>query len=239
MDSVYIVDAGNTFLKLAHFRQGELISTSIFTTLDSLVQEIAHATKIVLASVRSVAFNAQFTKLFPQTFLLNANLKLPFMIDYETPETLGIDRLCNAAALIHRFPNQHALCIDMGTCIKFDFVNNQREFIGGSISPGMRLRYASLHQYTAKLPHLEASKSFDLIGKNTTEAIQNGVQYGILGELHYMIECYEAKFPDLTIIMTGGDAHYFDFGQKNNIFADENFTLRGIYELYTFNAATT
>ena len=85
---------------------------------------------------------------------------------------------------------------------------------------------------------MSKADDFALIGKNTSDAIRNGVQFGILGELHYMIESYEAKYPDLTIIMTGGDAHYFDFGQKNNIFADENFTLRGIYELYTFNAAT-
>lgn len=238
MDSVYIVDAGNTALKLAHFVQDKLISTAIFPTLESLAQNIPPSSKIGLASVKSDAFNADFKKIFPRTFLLNTQMKLPFTMDYETPETLGIDRLCNAAALFQRFPEQNALCVDVGTCIKFDLVNAQKQYAGGSISPGLRLRYASLHQFTAKLPLLETSETFSLIGKNTSDAIRNGVQFGILGELHYMIESYEAKYPDLTIIMTGGDAHYFDFGQKNNIFADENFTLRGIYELYTFNAAT-
>ena len=239
MDDVFIVDAGNTAIKLAHFVDDKLVTTHICEKIDAIKQIISPSKKIALSSVKSDAFNKEFMEFFPETFLLSTKMNLPFALDYETPETLGIDRLCNVAALAKLFPKKNALSIDIGTCIKFDLINQEMHYLGGSISPGLRLRFNALHQFTAKLPLLDASEKFDLIGKNTTDAIRSGVQFGMFSEIKAMIERYESSFKDLTIIVTGGDKHYFDFGQKNNIFADENLTLRGIYELYKFNAIHT
>jgi type III pantothenate kinase len=155
---------------------------------------------------------------------------------YSTPATLGIDRLCNIAALNLLKSTGNRLCVDIGTCIKFDFLDEHQNYLGGAISPGLRLRFKALNSFTAKLPFLEPTTAIDLIGDSTNSAIQSGVQNGMQAEINGIIDRYQKEYQDLTIFITGGDAHYFDFEQKSNIFADENLTLKGIFELYKLNA---
>jgi type III pantothenate kinase len=151
---------------------------------------------------------------------------------------LGIDRICNATAISKHESTGAKLSIDIGTCIKFDFLNKHNQYIGGSISPGLNMRFRSLNQFTANLPLVPINLNPKLIGKNTFESIQSGVQLGMQAEIMGMITQYETQYPDLTIFMTGGDLQNFDFPQKNNIFADDNLTLKGISEIYKLNATT-
>jgi type III pantothenate kinase len=129
------------------------------------------------------------------------------------------------------------LSIDIGTCIKFDFLSGDNHYLGGSISPGLKMRFLALHQQTANLPLIETNKNPLLIGQTTAESIQSGVQNGIIAEIFGMIGQYEDQFPDLTVYFTGGDLQNFDFPQKNNIFVDENLTIKGISEIYQLNAS--
>ena len=126
--------------------------------------------------------------------------------------------------------------MDFGTCIKFDFINKKNEYLGGSIAPGLKMRFRSLSQQTANLPLIQPGDLVKLIGQTTSESIQSGVQNGIIREVIGMIEQYEQQFPDLKVYFTGGDLQNFDFPQKNNIFVDENLTIIGISEIYKLNA---
>jgi type III pantothenate kinase len=146
---------------------------------------------------------------------------------YETPGTLGVDRLANAIAC-HQLSEGSALAIDLGTCIKYDFVDSEGTYQGGAISPGIELRYQAMHQFTGKLPLVIDRQIPSYIGKNTMDAMRSGVMNGILEEIKGFIERYRAEYPDLTIFLTGGDHQYFDIGLKNGIFADENLTLKGL-----------
>ncbi len=236
MTSIYVLDAGNTRFKLALFEEDTLKEIRFFQEKELLFTFLKKDDIVALSSVLENDFLSELEEKVGFVFQIHNDLKLPFLNVYETPNTLGIDRLCNAAAISTQFIGQNRLCIDLGTCIKFDFLNAQNEFVGGSISPGLLMRYKALNTFTAKLPLLQPAKNIELIGKNTEESLQTGVQLGMRAEIEGMMELYKEQYQDLKIFVTGGDAHYFDFEQKNSIFADDNLTLKGIFELYKLNA---
>ena len=236
MERIQVLDAGNTRVKLAVFENNTLLSVQYFEDRIALLDFIDKNEKIVLSSVIDASFLEDLKKKTSSIFQIHSNLTLPFGMKYKTSETLGIDRLCNIAAVNLLNSTGNRLCIDIGTCIKFDFLDEHQNYLGGAISPGLRLRFKALNSFTAKLPLLEPTIAIDLIGDSTTSAIQSGVQNGMQAEINGIIDRYQQEYQDLTIFITGGDAHYFDFEQKSNIFADENLTLKGIFELYKLNA---
>jgi type III pantothenate kinase len=144
--------------------------------------------------------------------------------------------MCNVAGMLKYAKNKNCLSVDIGTCIKFDFITADTAYIGGSIAPGIRLRYQSLNEYTSNLPLLNETTAVSLIGQHTQNSMISGVLNGIRAEITGMIARYEQEYGPIDIYMTGGDAIYFDIPQKNNIFAVENLTLEGAVEIYKLNA---
>ena len=232
---LYIIDAGNSRIKLGVCIKGEIVSLSSFNSLALLKQELEPNVPIAISSVLNSNFEQDFKKYENPIFWINHEVKLPFKIKYLSPTTLGIDRICNVAAIFNTNQFTNRLIVDIGTCIKFDFLNDKNEYEGGSISPGLKLRYKALNLFTDKLPLIEISEKVNLIGNSTESSIQSGVQNGIKSEITGIISKYREKYQDLSIYITGGDAHYFDLAQKNNIFADEILTLKGILEIYLLN----
>ena len=232
---LYIIDAGNSLIKLGVCIKGEIVSMSSFNSLALLKQELEPHVPIALSSVLNSNFKEDLKNVQNPVFWVSHQVKLPFKINYLTPSTLGIDRICNVAAISKINPFSPRLVIDIGTCIKFDFLNAKNDYQGGSISPGLNLRFKALNLFTDKLPLIEISEKVNLIGNSTESAIQSGVQNGMNAEIIGLILEYKAKYTDLNVFVTGGDAHYFDLAQKNVIFADENLTLKGILEIYLLN----
>ncbi len=232
---LYIIDAGNSLLKLGVCIKGEIVSMSSFNSLALLKQELEPHVPIALSSVLNSNFKEDLKNVQNPVFWVSHQVKLPFKINYLTPSTLGIDRICNVAAISKTNQFTNRLIIDIGTCIKFDFLNDKNEYEGGSISPGLKLRFNALNLFTDKLPLIEISEKVNLIGNSTGSSMQSGVQNGIESEIKGLISKYREKYQDLSIYITGGDAHYFDLAQKNNIFADEILTLKGILEIYLLN----
>jgi type III pantothenate kinase len=234
---VLAIDAGNTSMKIGVYENDQLVDKHTFIPgEEKAIQDIYHKLgnpPVVLASVRNPLDTAELVRLFEHCLLVDQNTLLPLKINYKTPATLGVDRICNATAINHLAPNKNAISIDVGTCIKFDFVDKHNTYQGGSISPGIRLRYASLHEHTANLPLLEETGKVALSGKSTKECMHSGVIHGIRAEIIGMMEQYSKELGDLTIFMTGGDVHYFDFPRKNNIFVVENLTLNGLFQIYS------
>lgn len=238
LNLIGVVDAGNTQVKLGLFHKEKLVETCAFgknqrEAFHEHVQK--HALKNVFVStVLSDADNALW---FPEpTFsLFGKQTRLPIKNFYETPDTLGHDRLINACAGRSLQPSGPVLIIDLGTCIKFDFVNDRNEYVGGSISPGLNMRFKALKEFTGKLPYLQPEKGVNYIGTNTNQSIWSGVQEGIQGEIIHFLNRYEGDYANLTVFITGGDAKFFDFPQKSNIFALENLTLKGLFYIYKLN----
>ncbi len=226
-----VVDAGNTRIKVAVFHHSDIQTIKTFTAeqFDQL-KSFLHPYKNflgIISSVRSEKNTKWIKSLLPASILFHQKLYPILKNQYETPETLGMDRLANAIAAAN-ISQTNALVIDVGTCIKYDVVSFPNNYLGGSISPGIELRYKSMHHFTGKLPLITDFNTGSLTGTSTLSAMRSGVMQGITFEMKGFISEYLQKFPDLTIFLTGGDAHYFDLGNNYNIFADENLTLKGL-----------
>ena len=167
--------------------------------------------------------------------LLDHQTPLPIRNRYLTKETLGYDRIAAAVEASARFPGQDILIIDAGTAITIDFVNSENEFLGGNISPGLLMRYRALHEFTGKLPLVEPADQDALLGDDTEGAIRAGVQNGIIFELDGYINEQKKRYPRLQILMTGGDAVFFDKNLKNYIFVDLNLNLFGLHRILEYN----
>jgi len=166
---------------------------------------------------------------------LNKKTKLPIINLYESPDTLGKDRLAAIIGANNIFKNQDVLVIDAGTAITFDFINKNNEYIGGNISPGLEMRYKSLNLFTSKLPLIKKDEKFNLIGKNTKEAIISGVQNGLVFEIDSYINIFKEKFNNIKIILTGGDSFFFEHKLKNCIFAEVFLIAIGLNKILIYN----
>jgi type III pantothenate kinase len=228
------IDLGNTALKWAVFEDKNLIFRGKFDYLNLLedlkslekfqISRVAYTTVIEVPEELKY-FLSQFDFVLP----INQNSTFPFGNTYETPQTLGIDRLMNALAANNLFSKNNVLVIDCGTCLKIDFVSFKNGFEGGAIAPGLKMRYKALNQFTHQLPLLEPKQFNNLTGKNTTDSIHNGVISGMANEIIGAVNAYAENYPDLKLIITGGDYLYFqDIIEKKAIFAEPNLTLIGI-----------
>ncbi|MEI8053949.1 MAG: type III pantothenate kinase [Bacteroidota bacterium] len=234
------IDFGNTRLKAAvfhdHFFIEEInIESDSIETISSLLEKYNPA-KTILSSV--INHNPEIEILLASKTLfhkLSNQSKLNFHITVSKPDSIGADRLALIAAACNIYPNKNNLIIGLGSCITYNFVNQQHLFIGGAISPGMDLRFKSMHDYTAKLPLVQSDPNFPFIGYDTKTNLQSGVIFGIASEIDGFIEKYSNKYGNFNVVLTGGDAPYFASQLKNKIFADIYFLFKGLYALSELN----
>ncbi len=238
-----VIDVGNTNVKLAVFQDFVIIGKRIgkLESLEKdvavLVKEFKDLKKAIISSVgRLKEKDIQIISKQIEVYTLNKNSKLPFKSKYKTPETLGVDRIALVSASTKFYPNQNVLIIDAGTCITYDFITSENVYLGGAISPGIRLRYQSLNNLTENLPLLEKKAPKNLIGNSSKESIHSGVINGILMEIDGAIQEYNKKNKDLTVILTGGDANFLSKRLKSSIFANSNFLLEGLNFILELNS---
>ena len=237
-----VIDVGNTLVKLAVFDSGVLkhkktcVKTDFLSTLAEFFENFPSIKDCIVSSVANLSEH-QHSKLqqYSSVLFLNHETKIPFINSYSTPQTLGIDRIALVSAAAHQYPAKNVLVIDAGTCITYDFLNLNNEYLGGAISAGISLRYKSLHTFTDKLPLLEANNPKLLIGNSTSASIHSGVVNGVLYEIDGFIEAYKKNYENLTVILTGGDAHFLRETIKNDIFANSNFLLEGLNHILEYN----
>ena len=166
---------------------------------------------------------------------LDSTFNFPFTIHYKTPSSLGNDRLALAAAASLLYPESNKIIIDVGTCITVDFVDFNNNFFGGSISPGIEMRYKSLNNYTSNLPLLEISNKFNFPGDSTESSIHSGVIGGVCNEINGFIENISLKHGSTKVILTGGNAKFLSKTLKIAIFANQNFILDGLNSILNLN----
>ncbi len=238
---ILVVDVGNTRIKAAVFEDGMFFESFVFlkTALEKNIQKILEKYKntshLVVSSVSDVEKQAfiSFEKLVKIHFVSHKDA-FPFVNCYETPKTLGIDRMVLAAGATLQFPNTNRLVIDAGTCVTFDCIDENDRYLGGAISPGLRLRYEALHNFTAKLPLLTLENPKDYIGKSTSESIHSGVVNGLVYEIDGFIADFEAQYSKFIIILTGGDSEFLAKRLKNTIFANSNFLLESLNQTFQY-----
>ncbi len=235
-----VVDIGNSRIKCALFKQDRLFQTFVVLKnefqkkISEIILEHEKIENIIVSSVGSIS-ETDFMFIEQNVFFVTNEIHFPFKNKYETPKTLGIDRLVLSTGAVLNFPKQNRLVIDAGTCVTYDFINDKDEYLGGAISPGIRLRYESLHNYTAKLPLLTIENPESFIGKSTFESIHSGVINGLSNEIDGFIQQYKDLYSNFIIILTGGDADFLAKRLKNIIFANSNFLLESLNQTYQYN----
>jgi type III pantothenate kinase len=233
-------DFGNTRLKCAVFNGPDIkevitIDNDDPATIKKLIEKF-QPEKSILSSV--INHNPAIEELLSAKTCfhkLSHASKFPLRTPVGKPGTIGADRLAMSMAAINIFPGQHNLVIGLGTCITYNFVNKYNEFLGGSISPGMEMRFKALNHFTAKLPLVQAEWNFPLVGYDTKTNILSGVLFGMAKEIDGIIELYEEKYVHFNVHLTGGDTAFFGQHLKKKIFADPYLIYKGLYAISEYN----
>ncbi|NNM22653.1 MAG: type III pantothenate kinase [Flavobacteriaceae bacterium] len=240
-----IIDVGNTLIKLAIFKDGKLQHKEnskkgkLVKSLQSFHERFPEIQHAIISSVGGfTAKQLSMVKNIAPLFILTHKAELPFKNSYSTPSTLGVDRIALISAAAKNYPKENVLVIDCGSCITYDFLNSENVYLGGAISPGLQMRYKAMNTYTANLPLLETKMPENFVGDTTRESMHVGVVQGVIHELEGFIDAYIENFATLTVILTGGDAHFLLDRIKNDIFANSNFLLEGLDFLLEINKDT-
>ncbi len=238
-----VLDIGNTLVKYAVFNSGILLRQErsepelFLVKIKSLFKHYSGISHAIISSVGSISKkDRDVVTLFCKAHLLTAASRVPFKNSYATPHTLGTDRMALATAAFYCNAKRNTLVIGIGTCITYDMVNDAGEYMGGAISPGIQMRYSVLNSQTASLPLLKLeSAPLDFIGNTTQSCMHSGVINGMTQEIDGVIRQYRSRFHDVTVILTGGDAHFFVKKLKSPIFANSEFLLEGLNYLLEYN----
>jgi type III pantothenate kinase len=237
-----VIDAGNTRVKVYFFLEKKIVRTSVFnySEMDFLLQAIAEFpdAPIILSDVSGAIPSNSLYKEHSRIFMCTISLDLPIQIEYQSKNTLGFDRVAAAVGAVSIRPDSHKIIIDAGTALTIDYVDNTNTFKGGVISPGMALRFSSLHEKTGKLPLFSPPNQINLFGTSTQEAIQYGVVQGMVFEISQYIASYNTIFPDIDVFLCGGDCFFFEKMLKKPIFAEPNLNALGLHSIYNYNVTT-
>jgi type III pantothenate kinase len=237
------IDAGNSRLKAGLFVDGELTGYQHYRITDGMPQQLARWVgdrPVALIGAALVGrpdysyFNELAGLLGAPFCRCHSYLQLPFTMAYETPETLGTDRLAAAAGAFRRRDYGPLLILDLGSALTFDLIDPQNRYLGGGIAPGLRLRYEMLLKL--HLPFTQQAASWDAIGNSTQASIRTGVQEGLLGEMQHHIDRFCDQYgPDLQTLLTGGDAPVFAKHLKNLNFEAPHLVLEGVDAMLAWN----
>ena len=241
MQTTLCFDFGNTRLKCAVFNNDEI--KDVITLADDSDETIKNLIstykpkKSILSSVINhnieieniLSAKTKFHKLTHQS-------KLSFTAPVGKPETIGADRLALIAAAVYFYPDKHNLIIGLGSCITYNFVNKFHEFLGGSISPGLEMRFKAMHEFTSKLPLIKADSNFPLVGYDTKTNLLSGVILGMRKEIDGTIEEYALRYSNFNVHLTGGDMGFFVPHLKNKIFASPHLIYKGLYAISEANS---
>lgn len=234
-----IIDRGNSCAKVALFDKKIIVKSWKTEDLtEQFLSEIINKYSLSAGIISSVGKTDSSVIAFlhhhiPSFFELNNNIFLPLKVDYDTPNSLGVDRIAAAVGAYSQKPGKNLLIIDVGTAITIDYVSQEGVYKGGNISPGMDMRFKSLNDYTIKLPLIKKEGDIPKLGYDTETAIRAGVIGGIIRELDSYIDEYQKK-EEVFTFLTGGNSFYFDSKLKNSIFADGNLVLKGLNEILNF-----
>ena len=239
-----IIDGGNTVIKIAVFEGVKCVfklksNYSLwYENLKKIITQYPKVEKAISSLVSEVdqkRLELFFEKNNIEYVSLSYETAIPFKNLYQTPSTLGVDRIALMASAVSRFKNKNCLVIDAGSCITYDFINSDSEYYGGTISLGLQMRYKSLNEFTAKLPMLSPEYSNSFVGRTTDEAIHSGVCFALLTEIDGVIKYFSNKYPQMIVILTGGDADFLSKRLKNSIFVLPNFLIEGLNHILDYN----
>jgi type III pantothenate kinase len=235
------IDIGNSRIKYGVFDEEKLVKYFAeenynLSTISELLLEYPIA-KTIISSTRNI--NPSWMELLKKKtllFIINDDIKIPIKIEYDTPYTLGKDRIMAAVAAYKLYPKSNNIIINAGTCITSDVIDTNGIYKGGNISPGIKMRIKAMHEFTDKLPMVDIAYNEDILGQSTVKALQNGAVRGALYEMHSFIDDIFSMYNNVNVIVSGGDSKIFAKHLKFKIFAIPNLVLLGLNEILRYNA---
>lgn len=240
MQTTFCFDFGNSRLKLAIFTGRELNDVVVLesdhpSAIEKLLEKYQPQKSILSSVINHDAALEELLTAKTKFHKLSYTSKIPITTAVGKPETIGADRLAICSAAVDLYPRQHCLAIGLGTCITYNYINKFHEFLGGSISPGMNMRFRAMHEQTAMLPMIEAEHSFPLIGYDTKTNLLSGVIIGMAKEIDGIIDAYNEKYSHLKVMLTGGDMDFFMPHIKNKLNADPYLLFKGLFAISELN----
>ena len=235
-----VIDWGNTALKTGWFVGETLVETARFSSpeelLDSLVARSVDYVLVSSTSRPADEIRQRLVRLHSDVLVLDSQTPVPIGKAYDTPHTLGADRVAASVGATTLFPGQMCLVLDLGTCLTADLVDRKRVFQGGLISPGLSMRFRAMHEQTARLPLVKPPLNWPaLTAKNTQAAMQSGVMNGYAFELNGIMEQYRQEWPGIVVVVCGGDAALFESRLKPPIFVVPELVLIGLNRILRYN----
>ena len=235
------IDIGNTRIKIGVFDKGQMIHHDAFYTMSEieivkLIQKHKIKRAISSSTRKHITAFEKWVKAKIDLLRLTHETAIPIVNKYHTPETLGKDRLAVVIGCTKVYPKKNCLVIDAGTCITYDLIDAEGIYFGGNISPGLRMRAEAMDTMTSSLPLVEPKYNSDYIGKSTETAMQNGIVYGTLLEMESFIAMIKDDIGEINVIITGGDAPFFEDLLKSKIFAHSFLVLEGLDVIINYNA---
>ena len=232
------IDIGNSRVKIALFQENRVVAEQVCEELTKdFLQDIFAKYDVKKSIISSVTHNKReiITFLKKRTNLVELTNETPISlkINYLTPQTLGRDRIAAAVGAAEILPKSDILVIDIGSCVTMDLVTADGVFHGGNIAPGFVMRINAMHDYTAKLPIVKPQTPKDILGKNTNEAVLFGAFWGIVSEVNTLYDRLLSDYPNISIVVSGGDAHYFENHLRNCKKIVPNLVLIGLNKILT------
>ncbi len=239
-----VIDWGNSSLKTGWFDGSELLETGRYDSPNALLVDVAKRPvgQVLVSSTNRPGseIRSRLTDLGSNFLVLDSQTPVPIRKAYDTPNTLGADRVAAAVGAVALFPGQDCVVLDLGSCLTADLVDRESVFQGGLISPGLTMRFRAMHEQTARLPLVEAPAGLAdtwpaLTGKNTQQAMQSGVLNGYLFEMNGIVENYRREWPGVVVLVCGGDASSFESRLKPPIFVVPELVLIGLNRILRYN----
>lgn len=232
------IDLGNSFAKYARFEGDHLIELFDRISLSKLIDVIndeppAH---LIISTVNQQS-DQVLSKIDHSISVLkmHADIQTPIKNNYITKETLGQDRLAAVVGANFLKQNQNVLVIDAGTCITYDIVDQNGEYHGGAISPGIGMKARAMHEFTANLPLVNVETQAELVGNSTKSSMLSGILNGTSAEIMQMIRMYASKFGDLQVLMCGGDAENLKKNVSDDVTLVPDLVLIGLNRIINYH----
>ncbi|MEM6734744.1 MAG: type III pantothenate kinase [Bacteroidota bacterium] len=226
---IILVDIGNTRTKSAEVRGGRIAQARSWDNFNQLNNAYQNEVPFIICSTGFESIKRS------NTLILSHETPIPITLDYETPETLGADRIAAAVGANVLFPNTNSLIADLGTCMTIDFITEEEKFIGGTISPGLTMRMKSMAHYTTNLPDISSQwekMDYNILGKSTRKCLLSGAFGGIMNEIEGTVAKLKRDFTSINVILSGGDARHFEYKLKAYTFVDSKVVFVGLYQIW-------